>query len=819
MEMFDRDSASGDDDEREYDYSTGDVEIQLDELVEDVRAELPIQYARHIDRRRRCKCKRYLTDLNAHPSQASGRGTYCRLQPLDGQELVDSLCGEKDTWVEINRMVKNMKGIEDENRDLRVRLEWQGDQLLHMEETTKEALDQAANANATLKASLIRVRDAVQNFSNTPQPFSYGAMRAMVFETNKAMEAMNDLSINTDNENTSGGEEEPWCAGTDWEETDDERAEDLPDLVTDYEEDYEEENESGNEGDVQGGNDNLAENTNHSDEPTHVPGEDAGASRTDVKTNPPPQSDKKIFNGVLLPPRAVSTATSQSTTTTTTTTTGSRSANDSTVIDSHGATRHTGLLPTVHIKRGTTVVSFADDPEPDPPAPGASAPGSSPPDPSAGAISGNAKKPPRGYQFPGLLEPTLPIYHQTGGTLCGGSPNLEEAKYLAKVISVSPNKQDNAEQWIEKWSQLLLTLKVNGGSCTLYTILTIWVKQTPTLYRYYSDLLEKQCHFTSFIHFISEFTKLTYPNLKSISLSRLQSFKQKDHQNVREYRLELLELLRLADRQASDYIYEFIGGLKAERHRKAIENREWNDGEMTIDSITQYLSKIDDLVRVNRAMQRPATVSSTNARGDQRSSSVPASARGSPRGRAPARGGRGSAKGGGTGRGRGAVRGAERGGGRGRAKAHSVATTTVDATFRGGFRGRTRSRGGGGRGRGRGSASRPFVRGGGASRGGGQNTSTNQPRKMTFPERLAVVRVRRKTLNLMGGNKTICEACFSTNHHWTDATFGNCTANCLFCNKNINQIKHGHLECFQRPSDYNGQRMAILNRWPIMNSA
>ena len=171
----------------------------------------------------------------------------------------------------------------------------------------------------------------------------------------------------------------------------------------------------------------------------------------------------------------------------------------------------------------------------------------------------------------------------------------------------------------------------------------------------------------------------------------------------------------------------------------------------------------------------------------------------------------------GPGRGRGMNRGPSRGSGRGdfRQRPASVAGASVSATYRGGFRGRTRSRGFRGRGFAGGTAPNYNGRGGSITRGGRRISGAF----VTFPERVAIVKVRRKNLNLMGGNKQICEACFSTNHLWTDATFGNCTMNCVFCNKNINSVKHGHLECYQRPPDYPRQRMAILNRFPILNSA
>ena len=95
--------------ERDYEYSTDDVELEIDGLVNDVRAELPPQMAVHVAQRERCRCRRYKTDREAHPDLADGRGKYCRLHPLKGKELVDSVCSERETWRVVFKVIKKSK--------------------------------------------------------------------------------------------------------------------------------------------------------------------------------------------------------------------------------------------------------------------------------------------------------------------------------------------------------------------------------------------------------------------------------------------------------------------------------------------------------------------------------------------------------------------------------------------------------------------------------------------------------------------------------------------------------------------------------------
>ena len=781
--------------ERGYAFSISEVDVEIDNLVNDVRAELPREIAEHIDQRRRCKCRRYVTDLSAHPiplgDGVGGRGKHCRLPQLGAQEYTESKCAERDAWRKIKGIIQKQKSNDVIIRDLTIELDWTKDQVNHVDEKAKEKIEKAYTANNILVECLEKVKDAVKQFAESKRPYGVEETNRLIFVTNKAMLRMRNIKLTQEESEDETGKSEDECYEEwpdDWEDTEDELDKEddfITSVKTIHVVEKDKQNKSGNESEEQGGDQKV----------------EVGA--TGGRADPPPNIETPTSHTVASGTGARSKERSDE----------KKDKDRHVVIDESGNRRHTGLLPSLNIGRnGNPSISFIEDDsdrnrdrdETD----------SSPPSPPPGSsMSGPLRKAPNGYQLPGLLEPTLPLYHQTGGTLCGGYPVVEEAKYLAKVITVIPKKEDSAEQWIEKWAQLLLTLKVHAGTCSLYTILTIWVKNTPSLYKYYSEMLDKECYFTSFEHFIEIFARHTYPNLKTVALTKLQHFRQKEHQSVREYRLEMLQLVKLAGRKNSDYVYEFIGGLKSDRHKRVIESHDWQDGELTIDSITDYLSRMEDIVRVNKAMQKPASVSTANTNRGRRSASVQSNTRGAPRGRSPARGSRGSMRG--QGRGRGMSRGAGRGSDRGfRQRPASVAGASVSAVFRGGFRGRTRSRGFRGRGFARGGTPGFRGRGGFSNRGGRTYGSS-----ITFPERLAVVKVRRKNLNLMGGNKQICEACFSTNHFWTDATFSNCTMNCLFCNKNINSVKHAHLECFQRPNDYQRQRMAILNRFPILNSA
>ena len=179
--------------EREYEYSTDDVEIETDGLVNDVRAELPPEMAVHVAQRERCRCRRYKTDRTAHPDSADGRGKYCRLHPLKGKEWADSVCSERETWRTVKKIFKTSKNDDITIRDLRADLDWHRDQLEHLEASTRDTIEQAYLNNGVLIECVERMSEAIKTFVESPKPYSADATNRMIFITNKAVLRMKTL--------------------------------------------------------------------------------------------------------------------------------------------------------------------------------------------------------------------------------------------------------------------------------------------------------------------------------------------------------------------------------------------------------------------------------------------------------------------------------------------------------------------------------------------------------------------------------------------------------------------------------------------------
>ena len=111
---------------------------------------------------------------------------------------------------------------------------------------------------------------------------------------------------------------------------------------------------------------------------------------------------------------------------------------------------------------------------------------------------------------------------------------------------------------------------------------------------------------------------------------------------------------------------------------------------------------------------------------------------------------------------------------------------------------------------------RSLSRGRGQMRGSGRSGSYSRDNR--FNDRMERVRAKRAQLNLLGGNKRSCDACFGMNHS-PSQSFSNCKKSCIFCNVPLSNVRHAHLECRRMPWDYDVARGMILTKMPFLNSA
>ena len=795
-------------------YTTRDVEVERDEFVDAIRKELDQDVRHHFGIRRRCECRRYLDDLNAHPS---GSGRNCRKDRLVGQVWIDSVSEERDAYSKLLNDLREFGRIRAKVNDLEVQLDWYRD----FENGIREGWHGVEERNKVLMECLSSMTDGINEFVTGPK--SDDKVSDLGNLATSVIEMMKDLKV-TKTDDVGDKENEGDCDdwNTDWDETEDENddADDKNDCSwsrhdTSYSEGANEDNTGppdvdglggvtgDSSGAVLGDNEEKGEGSQTGQDPPppalHASGGDVAASFLN-SLGPgaiPKQTvkDPKVrFKGP-----------------------------DEEVIDP--SLRHRGLLATIKgdkpadkRKPVLPTVSIGQNNRPFIVSGGmsnsstAAAGGGRPPTASVGSTTTVLGTPPAGYEFPGLNEKSVPLCHQTNGSLCGGSPDNQAMKYLTKVVTMTISKTDTAEQWIDKWSQLYLMMKVHCGSESIYTLLALWVKLTPTLYRHYSEMLEKVAYFTSFQHFVREFAASNYPSLKTVALSKLTNCRQKENQTVREYRLDFTELVKMCDRRLDDYTYEFYCGLKSDRHKSVLQSKDWGAEGMTIDGITNHIAGMEDISRVRNALdKRGATVASSDRSRDVRSVSVAAMGHGATgrgaisygteRGRGIARG-RPATRAVGPWRGRGAgFRSASRGGGVPLGVRSVSADASVASFNRGGF--------GRGRGMSRGQAGVGSSQGRGSSYAGQRGPS--------LPERISIMNSRRQQLSLNGG-KPSCPACFSPGHKFPDTYFSQCSSRCYFCNELISIAKHGHLECLQRPRVGHRIRQAVLAHLPILNS-
>ena len=833
-------------------YTTRDAERDRDEFMSRLREELPEAMRPHVGVRKRCSiCRRYVEE---HPT---GSEKYCKRDRLEGQEWITSICGERDTYRDLIELVTSSKKNLANASLMDDKLAWYQDQLRTIVEQRKEEWEEMKAKNSTMLASLKDLIEGVQRFAH--EPYSDTSVRRLMDVGNEAVRKMREMKKD------KGGE-----SGSSDKDTDDDDGDDDDDNYDDYD-DYESENDyidevgSGKKGwgrtirhsegaDRQNDGPNDDENVNdghHECEgPKNGKGTDDGGKNVASGSNSgkkdgfpplPPSPTKRGDGKAVAGTKNGKGSPKVSFGSTTIFDPDERPRGELTMVKGDASV----TAPVIRMTEdnvpylvlppsawsGTTASDTNSNPNPNP-TPLAMAQGSGVPQantvlfPStvrqtpASTTSytsvGSLPPPPDGSMYPGLFDPPpgVSLHFCTTGHLCGGRPEMGALKYLTKMVTTTIHKNDSVEVFIDKYQSLKLNVTIHGGSETMYTLLALFVKLTPSLHSHYADMLDKKSYYRSFVHFMEEFIEQNFPDLQAVSYCRLQRCVQKQDQSVRDYRIEYLELLKLAQKDGSQYVYEFLRGIRSDRHKKAVETKEWQKGAMTIDAITEYLSRMDDLTRVNNSMARiTANVAVTNQGRSSRSFSAPATSRGAMMNRGAIRG-RPRMRGVGGGRnvrGRGLI---NRGSFRravGPGRAASVATATNVAAFtpvrydsRSGSRGRSAARG------------RGFSRGRGPMRNGSRGGSRNLGNRLG--DRIAMIKRKRKQLNLEGGAVDTCYACFNRGHQM-DMSFSKCTGYCIFCNSPMTRVRHGHMECRKMPWDFNDARKMVLAKRPYMDSA
>ena len=799
--------------------TTRDVERERSELLDQARQIMDPRMKHHIGLRRRCACRRYIDDTSAHPS---GSDRNCKKERLQGQVWINSISEERDAYQLLLKMVKDEKKNNEIIDELETQISW----FRGFEHASRTEWDTCLNNYHTLMDGMKQVIAGIQTFANGQKDES--SALTLLAVSNNAVELVRSLRPVNKDLGTSGGN----TTEDDDDDDDDRRRSDSSDdgCVIKKGDSDEEIIQGGwshhDTGHTEGKDgENLDPNTNSDeqkdDDQTQATGgaevDDDKSKREDPRdkgegpsTHYPPH-EKKTPSGVVLDdnpdvrPKKSPLGPVDDPIDPDLRARGYLPTHPST------ADRKPNAQPQVVISGSNipfltwpsaspATAGRLQPPPPPPPPPQPSLPTTGPVIPTP--VPKGDPTPPVGYEFPGLFDKTVPLCHQTTGHLAGGSPNTDAMKWLTKMVTVTISKSDSAESWIDKYAQLRLQLKCHASNQSLYTILALWVSLTPTLFRHYADLLDKKAHFTSFEHFIKEFTASNFPDLRNIAMTRLMTCKQRDGQSVREYRIDFLELVKMSQRQEADYVFEFISGLRLEKHKRAVESKDWGEEDVTIDRVTTYLNSYEDMCKVRTAMDKHKGVQvATTNRGRGRGMNASSVGRGTqrPAGVLKTRTRSKSATSNRT-------RSLSRGSGPSRGRSSSVGKSTSRPTVVAFARST-----------GRGSFSRGFGRGRGRpnSRGAGNR---NGNRTFSFADRIKKNDNNRKALQLDGGRPDSCKACFANNHQWTDATFSGCLTSCIFCRKKMQSVRHSHLECNLRPQKAEDVRRGILNVYPHLNS-
>ena len=115
-------------------------------------------------------------------------------------------------------------------------------------------------------------------------------------------------------------------------------------------------------------------------------------------------------------------------------------------------------------------------------------------------------------------------------------------------------------------------------------------------------LIEKECHFTSFAHFLREFRAAKWPTLPQLAMIELETCAQKDDEEILAYYERFVELVVSMEWSIESKIDWFISGLANEEIRDCLIRREFE--ERTMDAVLKYANYLHGQLKVVEVMKR-----------------------------------------------------------------------------------------------------------------------------------------------------------------------------------------------------------------------
>ena len=212
--------------------------------------------------------------------------------------------------------------------------------------------------------------------------------------------------------------------------------------------------------------------------------------------------------------------------------------------------------------------------------------------------------------FPGLDEPEIgtKLKHMTGGHVCGGSGDIKVVKELLKLtekVNFAEIKDDETElvAYIRHEGEFLASMELFGATnLTLYNILACFRQKTMQWRHTMRPLIEKECHFTSFAHFLREFRAAKWPTLPQLAMIELETCAQKDDEEILAYYERFVELVVSMEWSIESKIDWFISGLANEEIRDCLIRREFED--RTMDAVLKYANYLHGQLKVVEVMKR-----------------------------------------------------------------------------------------------------------------------------------------------------------------------------------------------------------------------
>ena len=213
------------------------------------------------------------------------------------------------------------------------------------------------------------------------------------------------------------------------------------------------------------------------------------------------------------------------------------------------------------------------------------------------------------FVYPGLdePEPEVTLTHMRGGPFCGGWAKDTVVRNLTRLtekVDFSEKKKGESDPvcYLRHEAEWLSIAKSAINKDTqIYTIVACFANKMTEYRASLQPLLDKQGHFTSFLHFLREWRLVRWPHIRQAVMLEAERCHQKSDESIEKYFERFRTLTEIVGWNVNDRIDWFISGLRDGKVKDSVNQHHFTT--RTLEAVKQFAVDLTGRLEVAAAME------------------------------------------------------------------------------------------------------------------------------------------------------------------------------------------------------------------------